>query len=136
MDLDILKIDLDIPKKQEAIKKIDFMLSYFEDIHFYKFDNIENIILIKKKTYGCVIKLKKKLKDEKSVVLFQLLLGSDPLKETNTLLNHYMLNMQYSNRLFTTKRYKNNKIIEAKTYDITELISKKIKNPKRKKNFN
>lgn len=136
MELDLLRIDLDIPRKEDAIKHLKERLSYWHDIGFYPITMIESIVLLKKSSYGAYIKLIKPLSDEKSVVLFQSLLGSDYMKETNTLINHFMLEMEYSNRLFSVKRYKNGKIKTGKKIDITNDIIKYIYSKKRIKKNN
>lgn len=136
MELDILRIDLDIPRKDNAIKHLIERISYMHDIGFYPIDMIESIVLLKKSSYGCYVKLKVPLKEENNVVLFQLILGSDWRKEINTLINHHVLNMEYSNRLFIVKRYKGGKLKLGKKIDITDLIKEKILNQKRKKNYN
>lgn len=136
MELNLLRLDLDIKRKDQTINHIFERLSYFHDIGFLPIFAIESIVLIKKSSYGAYITLMKPLKNETNVVCFQALLGSDYRKETNTLINHHILEMQYSNRLFTTKRYKGGKIKTAKKYDITEIIKKKVLSNRRSKYFN
>lgn len=132
----MLRIDLDIPNKEKAIKHIVNRLSYMNDISFYSISRIESIVLIKKSSYGAYITLKKPLKNENNIVLFQLILGSDWRKEVNTLLNHHILGMKYSNRLFSVKRYKDGEIKVGNKIDITQLVKKRVLSKKRKKNFN
>ena len=104
------------------------------DLKFFYIDNIEKIELIKKTTYGCKITLKKPFKHPKDIIIFQLYLGSDYRKEVNTLLNHFKLGMEYSNRLFTVKRYKGGKLRYANIIDITEIVVNKVMSNKRKIN--
>jgi hypothetical protein len=137
MEKNILKIDLDMKNKKNVIKHLKERLSYVEDIGFFNVsEKIEKIILIKKSSYGCKIFLNENLKEEYSIVIFQLILGSDYMKEINTLYNHYVLEMQYSNRLFDCKRYKNGKIKIAKEINITTEILQYINSKKRKKSHN
>lgn len=133
MDTDILKIDLDCKFKWQAINLLGERLGYMNDLNFFHFHNINTVTLIKKSTYGAKIKLKKKLTPEQ-IVIFQLILGSDYRKEVNTLLNHHKFGMEYSNRLFTCKRYKGNKIKVAKIIDITTILENKVYAENRKHN--
>ncbi len=136
MELKILKIDLDMKSKVSAILHLQERLAYFHDIKFFYADNIKSIDLIKKASYGARIVLNSHLPTEKDVVLFQLLLGSDYKKEVNTLLNHFKFKMDYSNRLFTSKRYKNGEIKTAKIIDVTRQIKEYLLQGDRGKNYN
>ncbi len=104
MNKRVLKVDLDLESFDEAIEKIRNMLSYFNDIGFLYVNAVDKITLLHKTSYGCRIVLNIDF-EPLWIVTLQLLLGSDPMKETNTLINHFKLNMLYSNRLFSVKRY-------------------------------
>ena len=130
-DLFVLKVDLDLKYKKDALASIKSRFSYMHDLGFLKFKQVESINLVKKTNYSAKIRLKKPLKDMKSIVLFQLMLGSDYRKEINTLINHYSLNMKYSNRMFDIKRYKGGEYKIAKIIDVTTEIYKYISSGKR-----
>lgn len=133
--MNLLRIDLDIPRKDIAINQIKERMAYFHDVGLMYSDLIAKIILIKKTSYGAKIYLKQNFKSEKDIILFQLLYGSDVYKEANTILNHFKFKMEYSNRLFDCKRYKGGKIKIAKKIDITEKVLKYVNSRKRKKSF-
>jgi len=135
MELNILKIDLDIEEFEEAIQLIRNRLCYMHDLGFFKADSVGKIEFLYKSSYGCKITLKNEWSAE-WIVILQLLLGSDYMKETNTLMNHFMLKMEYSNRLFECKRYPSGEIKTAKSFDKTNEILKFVKNKTRKKNYN
>jgi len=141
LELDILKIDLDMKRKRDAINHLKKRFAYFHDIGFYNMNDkgvgsIGSILLVKKTTYGCKIHFGNKFKSPEWIVLFQLLLGSDWMKECNTLINHFKFRMEYSNRLFDVKRYKNGKIKSAKHIDITNDIMSYVLSSKRKRLHN
>lgn len=135
MESNILRIDLDIKTYNKTIKLLKERLSYMHDIRFMDISFIKKIELIYKSNYSCKIYCNHNFSPE-WIVILQLLLGSDYMKEVNTLINHFKLDMQYSNRMFTVKRYKNNKIIEAEIIDITNKIINYIKSNKRNKFYN
>ena len=135
MEKNILKIDLDLDKRKDCINLIFERLSYLHDLEVFPYTHINKIVLGKKKSYNCKIYLNKDI-SEKLIIILQLILGSDWKKEVNTLLNHFVLKMNYSNRMFDIKRYPNGKLKTSKHYDITEIINKKIYSDKRKKNKN
>lgn len=135
MDKNILKIDLDIDELDEAIKTITNRLCYMHDLGFFKADNIEKIEFIYKSSHGCKMTLKSEWTPE-WIVIFQLLFASDYMKEVNTLLNHFMLKMDYSNRLFTSKRYKDGEVKKALVFDKTKDILNFVNDKKRKMNRN
>jgi len=137
MELNILKIDLDASTRFNAIDIITERLSYIHDLDFFKFENFEKIELLFKTSYAIRIFLKKPLCCEKDIILFQLLLGSDFMKETNTCINHFKLKMEYSNRMFLVKRYRRDKkgndiMRKAKIENIFEIVKDYINNDKRK----
>lgn len=121
MTNNILKIDIDCKFKFQAISILIERLSYMQDLKFFDSRNILKIELIKKTNYGCRIYLDKGIQDVCFLVLVQTLLGSDYRKEINTYWN-YMQGYQYYNRMFLIKRYKSNKIILGKVYDVTDII--------------
>jgi hypothetical protein len=133
MELNILKVDLDIKFKSFAINTLIERLSYMHDLNFYDCNEIKKIELIFKTTYGCKIYLKSDLYGEKNVIIIQLLLGSDFMKEINTMLNHFKFNMNYSNRMFDCKRYKGGQIKIGKIFDVTVEILKQVLHKQRKK---
>ena len=106
MELNILRIDLDEPKRKKALAAVAERLRYFNDFEFIGLDYWHKIELIKKRTYGVKITLNKPAKDAKSIMFMQLIFGSDWRKEINTFFNHEVLEMDYSNRLFNGKAYK------------------------------
>lgn len=132
-DLKVLKIDLDKKTRKSALKSIREPLSYMVDMNFIKLNQIEDIEIIKKTTYGCRIYFRKPFKDVKSIVIMQLLFGSDYRKEINTLLNYYALNMQYFNRMFTIKKYKNGDIKVANIEYVTKEVFDYVNSKNRKK---
>lgn len=136
MELNILKIDLDEIFYLNVIKTLKQRLSYLSDLGIFNPDIIEKVIIIKKSKHSVKIYLSKNLYNEKSVIITQLLLGSDYMKEANTLLNHFVYKMSYSNRMFDVKRYKTGEIISCKQYDVTKEILDYIYDKQRKKNYN
>lgn len=136
LELNLLRVDLDIPTKKEAIKHLKGRLSYFNDVEFMFPDNFVKLDLIYKTKYSVKIHLKENLKSPKDIILLQVLLGSDWMKEVNTILNHYKFQMEYSNRMFNCKRYTNGKIKIAKKIDVTEEILNYVSDKKRRKFFN
>lgn len=136
MDLNILKPDCDLRFKFQIINLLKERLAYIHDMGILKSNHIKKIELMYKTKYSAKIYLKDNLKDEKNIIIMQLLLGSDYMKETNTIVNHFMLNMQYSNRMFNIKRYPNKKIRVARLYDVTNLVLNHVSNKNRKKNYN
>lgn len=135
MNKKVLKIDLDQPNYNKAIKQIRDRLCYMHDIGFLYADAIEKIVIIHKTSYACKIVLNIEF-EPLWIVALQLLFGSDYMKETNTLINHFKLKMDYSNRLFTVKRYKGGEIKVADEFDVTNKILKFVKSKKRKKSYN
>lgn len=135
MENNILRIDLDIKTKKQAIKHLNQRLSYFHDIKFLYVNKIKKIELIKKSTYGCRIFLNCKFKPV-WIILLQSLLGSDYMKEVNTCINHFRDGMQYSNRLFIVKRYTDNTLKTAQIIDVTKQIKDYILSNNRKVNYN
>jgi len=133
MELNILKVDIDFRFKRNTIKLLIERLSYIHDLGLYDCNQIKKIELIFKTKYGCKIYLKKDLYDEKNIILFQLLLNSDYMKEVNTILNHFKFNMDYSNRMFDCKRYKYGEIKIGKIYDVTDEVLNKVLKKNRKK---
>ena len=127
-----LKLDLDIKYKTEAEALLFDRLSYFNDIGFLNMNKINKIILVKKRTYGAKIYLNFTLKNINNQTMLESILGSDWRKGVNQLINKHKLNMEYSNRLFDIKRYKNGRIITAKHYDITAKFISYMLDPKRK----
>ncbi|MFW6282490.1 MAG: hypothetical protein ACOC1P_00350 [Minisyncoccales bacterium] len=136
MELNILKIDLDEKCYRKAFNQIRHRLCYMNDLSFFDIEIIEKIELQRKTSFGCKIYLKENLPSEKDVIMFQLLFGSDYMKEVNTILNHFKFKMEYSNRLFDCKRYKGGKIKSAKKFNVTEEIIDFVKDEKRKKSYN
>jgi len=135
MDLDILKIDLDLKYHRDARLQLRDRLCYMHDLKFLDVTVIKSIELIKKTNYSAKIYLNHQF-DEKMIVILQLLLGSDWRKEVNTIINHYKLGMEYSNRMFDVKRYKHGEIKKADKQDITRTIVQYIKSSNRKINKN
>lgn len=133
MENNILRIDLDIKTKRLAVNKICYRLFYLNSIGVLKKDIIKSVTLIYKTSYSCKIMLNIDIKPE-FIIIFQLLLGSDWKKESNTTLNHYILNMEYSNRMFDVKRYPNGEIITAKKTDITKQVISYINKNKKANN--
>lgn len=121
MEYNILKIDLDLHSKKKAVTHLRERLAYMHDLGFFSIAHIDTIQLIKKSSYGAKITLKCDL-SATCIILFQSILGSDWRKEINTFINYYHFNMQYSNRLFTCKRYKDGSFKIAKLIDVTEEI--------------
>lgn len=122
----ILKIDLDLKFKFQAIKQLKERLIFLNRVDMLKFDNIVKVELIKKKNYSCRIYLKYGFKKDKQyiAILLQAILGSD-YKHTAITLRDYYLGIKNYNKLFTIKRYVNGKYKQAKVIDISNIILKK-----------
>lgn len=130
MDKNLLKLDYDTRFVGKVVRILSERLSYAHDLGFFYFENIEYIKLEKKTGWNARIKLKHDY-PEHFIMWFQTILGSDWMKEINTYMNHYKFGMEYSNRLFQTKRYKGGKILTAKTMDVTDIIRRKVMDKKR-----
>lgn len=135
-EFDTLKIDLDAKSVRSAINRVKDRLSYMHDLAFLNVKNIKEIRIITKTNSSVKIFFKKKCFNANSVVMMQLLFGSDYRKEINTLINYHYLKMQYFNRMFDVKRYKDGTIKTATYYDATEEIIKYVLSKKRKQNRN
>lgn len=132
MDRNILKVDTDTYYLFSTINIISERLIYLNDSGVFPFRYIKKIIASKKKRWNVKIYLSKNITVE-LIILLQLILASDYKKEINTMINHYALKMEYSNRMFTIKKYKNNDVLISREIDITNKIIEKIKNEKRKR---
>lgn len=136
MDKDILKIDLDCPSTTKTLKLLKERLSYMHDINFLKVDEcIKKIVLIHKSNWSVKIFLTDNV-DETLIIILQLMLGSDYRKEINTMINHYRLNMEYSNRLFDIKRYKGDVLKDSKRVNVTKEVLSHVLSDKRKTYYN
>lgn len=121
MDKTILKIDLDFHKRSDCIELLRDRLSYMHDLKFFLITKIKKIVLVKKTNYSAKIYLNKPI-SETLIIFLQLLLNSDYRKEVNTIINHFILKMKYSNRMFDVKRYKDGTIKEAFYFDVTKQV--------------
>jgi len=119
MNRKILKIDLDLKTREEAISLLMERMKYFKDIFGVEYTYWKKIELVKKTRYSARIFLKKDLLDDKNIIILQLIFGSDWRKEINTFYNSQALKMSYSNRMFDMKYY-NKKFKYAEVEDITE----------------
>ncbi len=128
MRKNVLKIDLDLETREEAIKSIVERMRYFRNIFGVPFNYWQKIELLKKTRYSAKIHLIKPVKDERSIIILQLVFGSDWRKELNTFYNSEVLKMEYSNRLFTIKNYSDG-FLEAQIEDITDEARKRAENP-------
>ena len=129
MRKNVLKIDLDLYSREEAVNTIVERIRYFRDIMGVPVGYWYKIELLRKTRYSCKIHIIKPVKDERSIIMLQLIFGSDWRKELNTFYNAEVLKMEYSNRLFTIKNY-NDGFLEAKIEDITLEVRGMIKSPK------
>jgi len=134
MEKNILKIDCDCDTLEEVIDLIVERCSYLHDTKFFPFHNFNKIIAGKKTKYNVKIYLNHNLKEE-FIIMLQLIFNSDWRKEINTIVNHYLLKMDYSNRMFDIKRYKVGNIKYSKKYNITSIVEEKVRNPLRKKSY-
>lgn len=117
----VLRIDLDIKTREEAILFLQDRLSYLIHLKWIAKEMILRIELNKKTTYGCKIYLSKYVSVDYTFKT-QLLLGSDYKKECCAMINYYKLNMNYYDRLFTSKRYPNGEFKHSVIEDITNKI--------------
>lgn len=122
----ILKIDLDLKFKFQAIKQLKHRLIFLNRVNMLMFDNIDKVELIKKSNYSCRIYLKKPLKEIYVIILLQAICGSD-WKHISITLRDYYIGVKDFNKLFTIKRYTNGKYKIAKITDITNIILTKKK---------
>jgi len=129
MDLKCLKIDLDARTRKEAIEILSERIRYFDQIMNLKPKMWQKIELIHKTSYGARIVLLKPLKDERNIIIFELLFGSDWRKEINTYYNAVVLGMDYSNRLFLAKRY-GSKYVVGSREDVTKEVLEEAKKTK------
>lgn len=135
MRQNLLKIDTDTRTALETINLLKDRLSYMHDMGVFYAQGVDRIVLGFKTRWNAKIYLKKNI-EPAQIIMFQLILGSDWRKECNTILNHYILNMEYSNRMFDIKRYNNGKVIVAKTKEVTTEIKEYILNKNRHVNEN
>lgn len=119
MKKNVLKIDLDLDSREEAIKTIVERMRYFKNLFGVDYKYWYKIELLRKTKYSARIHILKPVKDERSIIILQLVFGSDWRKELNTFYNSEVLKMEYSNRLFTIKNY-NDRFLEAEIEDITD----------------
>lgn len=131
----MLKLDLDMRFKYNVLLHLKYRLSYLNDIGYLNCKNITKIELLHKKTYGCRIYFNCNFKEE-FIILTQSILGSDWRKESNTLLNHTLLGMEYSNRLFTGKTYPGGAVKFAKIENVTKKVLPYVISDKRRVNKN
>lgn len=131
METNTLKVDSDIQDKVLAIEDIKYRLKFMHEMKILNYEDITKIELIQKSKCSFKVYLNSEFDlAPLFIVTLQLILGSDYRKEICTLFNHYHMNMDYSNRLFTTKKYKNGNFIHAKIEDVTKLIKNYIGNGK------
>lgn len=123
MDLDILKIDLDLEDEQTSINLIKERITFLINIGLLKKSLIKKIILIKKTNYSCKIYLNKPFKEPLLLLLFQSLL-SDDYKHTGISLRDYLQGVDNWNRLFNIKRYSNGEYKKSIEKDITTEVLK------------
>lgn len=135
MEQNILKIDLDKPSQSSAVTLLKHRLAYLHDLGILEFHNIESIFLVEKTKFGAKIHLKQNI-NEHNIIFLQLVLGSDWRKEVNTFMNHFIMNMEYSNRLFDCKRYKGGELKFSRKISVYEAVRMYVLNPKRKTYFN
>lgn len=128
MRKNVLKIDLDLDSREEAIRQIVERMRYFKTIFGVDYKYWQKIELLKKTRYSAKIHILKPVKDEKSIIILQLVFGSDWRKELNTYYNSQVLKMDYSNRLFNGKNY-GNKFKFAEVEDITEEARQRAEHP-------
>ena len=124
--MNIIKVDLDIKDKSEAIKVIKDRLNFllYSRIGLLKRNLIKKIELVYKSNYSCRIYLNKSFKDPLLLLLLQSILGDD-YKHTAISLRDYMLGIENFNRLFTYKRYPDQSFKKAKIIDITKEVFSK-----------
>lgn len=129
MKLNTLKIDLDVRTRKKALNMVSDRISYFNNVFKVPLSYWGKIELIKKTRYSCKITLSKNMKDEKNIIIFQLLFGSDWQKEVNTFYNSNVLKMDYSNRMFDIKNY-DDKFKTAIKEDVTSIVLENVKSPR------
>jgi len=118
---EIIKIDLDIQDKQEAIETINQRLSFLVKIGLFEWKYIKKVELLYKITYSCRIFINKSFTDKLDLIIFQSILGDD-FKRTAITWRDYNLGMKDFNKLFTIKKYIDDTYITAEIIDITEII--------------
>lgn len=133
LELNILRIDNDLKTKKEILELLKERISYIQDMGVFHVKSISKIELIYKTKYSAKIYLNCNLKDEKNIIILQLLLSSDWRKETNTILNHFKLNQEYSNRMFDVKRYPRGIIRHANITNVTKEVLDYVNSKERKK---
>lgn len=134
MEKNILKIDCDCESLEETIDLIVERCSYLHDTGFLPFKHFNKIIAGKKTKFNVKIYLNCDLREE-FIIMLQLIFNSDWRKEINTIVNHYVLKMDYSNRMFDIKRYKSGNLKYSKKYNITSIVEEKVRNPLREKSY-
>lgn len=127
MDETILKIDLDIKKRADAIKKIKYNIIFIQDLSKYldkpifTLININKIELIQKNNYSVRIYLNKHF-EPKDILILQSIFGSDP-KHTGVCYRDLLKGLKSWNRQFNeVKRNSDGSYTTAKVKDITKEI--------------
>lgn len=116
----VLKIDLDILKKQNCYHQLVERLVFLSNIKLIDISDIVQILLYRKTTFSAKIFFRKRAKPE-TVIILQAILGDD-YKRVGITYRDYLMGIKHYNRMFDMKVYPDNSIRWARVYDITELI--------------
>ena len=122
----ILKIDLDLKTKKEAIKVLRYRLIFLQDLKILFLKNIIRIELLKKKNYSARIYINEKPKNELYIIIIQAILGDDD-KRVGVNFRDYLLGIKNYNRSFNAKLYADGSIIYAQIENVTKEVFSKIK---------
>jgi len=116
-----IKLDLDLKTKNKVISHLKERLYFAFNFSLLDKKDIISILLIKKKSYSVKIFYSKEIIKQENLIIIQSFLGDD-YKRVGICLRDLNLGLENWNRLFDIKKYENDKIIVAKTQDITKLI--------------
>ena len=132
MELNELKVDLDIRAEETAKKEMKKRLAFLHDLGLLKQKYVDQVYILKKTKWSAKVILNIDLAKDK-IILLQLLLGSDYRKEGHTIVNIEHFGMEYSNRMFDIKRYPSGKYVFGKKKNITLQVRRFINSSDRKR---
>ena len=121
MENNILKIDYDLERQSEMVWELAERIEYLDRLDILSKKDIRSIESVCKSKYSARILLNKELRPE-YIVTLQLLLGSDWRKEAHTITDHFIRQVDYSNRMFDIKRYPGGEYKTAQLQDITQIV--------------
>lgn len=123
----LFKIDLDMPNKKLVLKHLKDRLLFLLKAKILNYSEIENIMLLKKKSYSVKLLIVSKFEytsryDVCHILCIQTMLGDDWKKTAISFREGVIEKKPYYNKMFDMKRYEDGRIRHAKYTDITSEI--------------